>query len=303
MFVQLRRKFYSVLIVILALVAVLMGSAYVVIENALVNDYTSKTADLARKVANDFRIKSDYAEDIALLFVGQLVEKTDQNGEIKNEEFQGNLNTIRIYDSDIDGLGIFWDNGRYMLSASAYFKYAQELRELSGNVGEKKWFVVSDGQNSGYIFLILPIVNSKSQERGFAAVDVTPLKRIYDSENMFFQDAVAYLETDGNRLYLGGAGSRYQEDSSVMTQSEQLQDGFQIVMKLPMSEVEDRLRHVKLFLILFGVLCVGFAYVTVRHMVRRITFELETLKREIDTYAKNGSGKGVRYDDDSNGSG
>ena len=54
MFKLLKRKFYSVLIVIFILLIILMISAYLVIEKALVSDYTSKTEDIARKITDDF---------------------------------------------------------------------------------------------------------------------------------------------------------------------------------------------------------------------------------------------------------
>ena len=138
MFKLLKRKFYSVLIVIFILLIILMISAYLVIEKALVSDYTSKTEDIARKITDDFRIKSDYAEDISELFVGQLMDKSDYNGDFISEEFNGNINEIKIYDSDIVGLGIFWNNGKCVISAAEYLKLAPEIRNAAKNLDQNR---------------------------------------------------------------------------------------------------------------------------------------------------------------------
>ena len=285
MFKLLKRKFYSVLIVIFILLIILMISAYLVIEKALVSDYTSKTEDIARKITDDFRIKSDYAEDISELFVGQLMDKSDYNGDFISEEFNGNINEIKIYDSDIVGLGIFWNNGKCVISAAEYLKLAPEIRNAAKNLQEKKWLVISN-ENNGYIFLVLPIENKYNSEKGYAAVDVSLLKRTYESGSLFLRDASAYLQTGENRLYISGDGSKNKDSDCDMKHEEDISSDFKIVMKFPMTDVNNRFRNVKIYLIIFGIICMGLASLTVHNMVKRITGELEALKNEIDLYAK-----------------
>lgn len=296
MFKLLKRKFYSVLIVVFILLIILMISAYLVIEKTLVSDYTSKTEDIARKITNDFRIKSEYAEDISELFVGQLLNKSDYNGDFSNEEFTGNINTIKIYDSDISGLGIFWNNGRYSVSAAEYLMFEPEFRIGTKDMTEKKWFAMNDGLNNGYIFYVFPIENKYNAEKGIAVVDVSQLRRTYESDSLFLKDAVCYLETDSNRLYIGGGNSKYRNDNSIMVHREEIGDDFTMVMKFPMTDVSKRLRNVKIYLSLFVIACMGLAWFTMNKMVKKITGELEALKNEIDLFAKNGAVKTERRD-------
>lgn len=289
MFKLLRRKFYSVLIVIFVIILIIMLSAYFVIEKTLVNDYTSKTSDIARKTANDFRIKTDYAEHISLRFVNQLIDKTADTGVINNEEFNGNINRIRIYDSDVKGLGIFWDSNEYFISAAEYLGIASELRDAMENTEKKKWFITEE--NGGYIFLLLPVKNKFNSRKGFAAVDVSLLKTIYKSDNLFMKDAVVYMQTDDDRFYLSGSAD--EEYTGGITIKEYIQSDFKLVMQFPMTEVTDRLFHVKLYMILFGVFCMSMAAVAVHKSAKKISNELEILKDEIDMYAKEGSIKSI----------
>lgn len=290
-FKLLKRKFYSVLIVIFILLIVIMVSAYLVIEKALVSDYTSKTADIARKTTNDFQIKTDYAEYIASIFINKLMEKTDENGRLREEDFNADISKIKIYDSDIDGLGIFWDNGSYFVSATDYVRFSPELNEMIKKANKEKWVVLDFKENGGYIFLLIPINNKQNMQEGFALVDVSSLKKTYKAESLFFKDAITYLQTNGDRLYLSGEKLKNKSEDGMLKIKEDIQSDLKIVMKFPMTEINERLFHVKIFLMLFGTVFAGLSVLVVHNMVRRITGELEILKNEIDTYAKEGNKK------------
>ena len=156
---------------------------------------------------------------------------------------------------------------------------------------KEKWVVLDFKENGGYIFLLIPINNKQNMQEGFALVDASSLKKTYKAESLFFKDAITYLQTNGDRLYLSGEKLKNKSEDGMLKIKEDIQSDLKIVMKFPMTEINERLFHVKIFLMLFGTVFAGLSVLVVHNMVRRITGELEILKNEIDTYAKEGNKK------------
>lgn len=282
MFWRLKRRFYSVLLVIAVLLAVILVSAYLIIEKALVSDYSMKTEDIARKITNDFQIKTDYAEYISLLFIDNLMAKTDNNGEFAEYDFNADVNKIRIYNSDIDGLGLFWDNGNRSLSSSKYLQYVPELKEVIKKENKTCWVIVKERKGEkGYLFLLTPVENEKNLQTGFALVEVTALKKSISEDNLFLKDAYIYFDASGETLDIIG-GEKKKSDLVI---EQQIQDSLKLVMHFPMSEVKNQLNRVKLYICLFGVVFICLSVFVVYRMVEKIVSELEFLKNEIDGYA------------------
>lgn len=283
MFRLLKRRFYSVVLVIGALVLVILISAYMSIDRALVNDYSVKTEDIANKTINDFKVKTDYVETMSLLFIENLLAKTDNNGEVAEYDFNSDVSKIKIYNGDIDGLGIFWDDGRQSLSGSLYMKYISELKDTINREKKTCWVIVdrNGSEDDGYLFLLTPVTNLKNMQSGFALVDATSIKRNVAKDNLFLKDAVIHFEANGKKLLLT-SGKTGKDDMVVKSE---FQNGLKMVVDFPMNELKNQLMRVKMYICLFGILFIGLAIFAVHGMVNGIVKELEMLKNEIDEFA------------------
>ncbi len=283
MFRLLKRRFYSVVLVIGALVLVILISAYMSIDRALVNDYSVKTEDIANKTINDFKVKTDYVETMSLLFIENLLAKTDNNGEVAEYDFNSDVSKIKIYNGDIDGLGIFWDDGRQSLSGSLYMKYISELKDTINREKKTCWVIVerNGSEEDGYLFLLTPVTNLKNMQSGFALVDATSIKRNVAKDNLFLKDAVIHFEANGKKLLLT-SGKTGKDDMVVKSE---FQNGLKMVVDFPMNELKNQLMRVKMYICLFGILFIGLAIFAVQGMVNGIVKELEMLKNEIDEFA------------------
>lgn len=283
MFRLLKRRFYSVVLVIGALVLVILISAYMSIDRALVNDYSVKTEDIANKTINDFKVKTDYVETMSLLFIENLLAKTDNNGEVAEYDFNSDVSKIKIYNGDIDGLGIFWDDGRQSLSGSLYMKYISELKDTINREKKTCWVIVdrNGSEEDGYLFLLTPVTNLKNMQSGFALVDATSIKRNVAKDNLFLKDAVIHFEANGKKLLLT-SGKTGRDDMVVKSE---FQNGLKMVVDFPMNELKNQLMRVKMYICLFGILFIGLAIFAVHGMVNGIVKELEMLKNEIDEFA------------------
>ena len=283
MFRLLKRRFYSVVLVIGALVLVILISAYMSIDRALVNDYSVKTEDIANKTINDFKVKTDYVETMSLLFIENLLAKTDNNGEVAEYDFNSDVSKIKIYNGDIDGLGIFWDDGRQSLSGSLYMKYISELKDTINREKKTCWVIVdrNGSEEDGYLFLLTPVTNLKNMQSGFALVDATSIKRNVAKDNLFLKDAVIHFEANGKKLLLT-SGKTGKDDMVVKSE---FQNGLKMVVDFPMNELKNQLMRVKMYIYLFGILFIGLAIFAVQGMVNGIVKELEMLKNEIDEFA------------------
>ena len=283
MFRLLKRRFYSVVLVIGALVLVILISAYMSIDRALVNDYSAKTEDIANKTINDFKVKTDYVETMSLLFIENLLAKTDNNGEVAEYDFNSDVSKIKIDNGDIDGLGIFWDDGRQSLSGSLYMKYISELKDTINREKKTCWVIVerNGSEEDGYLFLLTPVMNLKNMQSGFALVDATSIKRNVAKDNLFLKDAVIHFEANGKKLLLT-SGKTGKDDMVVKSE---FQNGLKMVVDFPMNELKNQLMRVKMYICLFGILFIGLAIFAVQGMVNGIVKELEMLKNEIDEFA------------------
>ncbi len=283
MFRLLKRRFYSVVLVIGALVLVILISAYMSIDRALVNDYSVKTEDIANKTINDFKVKTDYVETMSLLFIENLLAKTDNNGEVAEYDFNSDVSKIKIYNGDIDGLGIFWDDGRQSLSGSLYMKYISELKDTINREKKTCWVIVdrNGSEEDGYLFLLTPVTNLKNMQSGFALVDATSIKRNVAKDNLFLKDAVIHFEANGKKLLLT-SGKTGKDDMVVKSE---FQNGLKMVVDFPMNELKNQLMRVKMYICFFGILFIGLAIFAVHGMVNGIVKELEMLKNEIDEFA------------------
>lgn len=286
MFKLLRRKFNSVLLVIAILLCVIMVLTYFVIEKALVSDYTNKTNDVARKITKDLQIKTDYVEYISLFFIDKIMEKADNYGNVAEYDFNNDVSKIKIYNSDIDGLGIFWDSGKSFLTNSLYFQYIPDAVEKLKGVDRNVWVAVNDEHNkSSYLFLLIPIQNPKNSQKGIVAVEATSLKKILKTDNLFLNDADIYFETAGDRFALLGSERSVVKTKHNLCIDEKVQDSLKLVLNFPMKGLNEQLNSVKFYMILFSILFLILAAAVVRRMINKIVNELEILKKEIDDYA------------------
>ena len=219
----------------------------------------------------------------SLLFIDNMLAKTDINGEVAEYDFNSDVNKIKIYNSDIDGLGIFWDDGRQSLSGSVYMKYINELKDTINREKKTCWTIVNqdDDGDSGYLFLLTPVTNSKNMKSGFALVDATSIKKDVVKDNLFLKDAVIYFKADGKKLALT-SGKTYKDD---MVVEREFNNGLKMIMDFPMTELKSQLVRVKKNICFFGIFFVGLAIIALHGMVNRIVRELETLKNEMDEYA------------------
>lgn len=283
-FLQLKRRFYLILVVIAALLSVILVSAYMVINRALVSDYSAKTEDIARKTINDFRIKADYVEYMSLLFIDDLLARSEVPPEAAEYEFNADVSNIKVYNSDIDGLGIFWEDGSSSVSETMYLQYVSRLEDIIKKNNETTWVIVKEvSGEKGYLFLITPVRRDK--KTGFALVDATSLKNGLVQDNLFLKDAHIIFSDGAERLSITDSDAGCKRDRDTLIIDEKIRDSLTLIMEFPMTEVSAQLFKVKIYMLLFGFFFISLAVLAVWRMVNRIVGELEALKFEMDEYA------------------
>ncbi|MDD6762497.1 MAG: hypothetical protein PUD92_02470 [Clostridiales bacterium] len=286
MFKILKRKFYFVIIVIAVLLFAITVSAYFVIDKALTDDYTAKTNDIARKVINDFRIKTDYIESLACFFAEGLNDKTDHSGTAFEDAFKTDVNKIKIYNSDIDGAGVFRNNGYKAVTNSRYLRAEQELCGMLDNGDENVWAALkSDSGNTSNLFLLLPLNNDGTKQSGIVMLEVTSLKKGLKADNIFMQNTEVYFETAKDRLYILETDHAEKKRDKNININEEIQPGLNMAVNISMRGLRDQLNKVKLYMIIFYFMFLMLAAVVVHRTVKKIVNDLTDLKKDIDDYA------------------
>lgn len=286
MFKMLKRKFYFVIIVIAVLLFAITVSAYFVIDKALTDDYTAKTNDIARKIINDFCIKTDYVESLACVFVEGISERTDHSGKVFEEDFNTDVNKIKIYNSDIDGAGVFRNNGYKAVTDSWYLRAAPELCSIAKDADGNVWAALkNERENRTGLFLLLPLSNSETEQSGIVMLEVTSLKKGLKADNIFMQNTEVYFETPKDRLYVLKTENTDNKTESDICINEEIQSGLNLVVNISMRGLKDQLNKVKIYMIVFYLVFLLLASAVTHRTVRKIVSELTSLKNDIDDYA------------------
>lgn len=285
MFRMLKRKFYIVIVVIAVLLFAITVSAYFVIDKALTDDYTAKTNDIARKIINDFRIKTDYIESLACFFAEGLNDKTDNSGTAFEDAFNTDVNKIKIYNSDIDGAGVFRNNGYKAVTNSRYLRAEQELCGMLDNGDENVWAALKNERgNTTNLFLLLPLNNAGAEQSDIVMLEVTSLKKGLKADNIFMQNTEVYFETPKDRLYvLETDHADDKTDKNVYI--EEIQPGLNLAVNISMRGLREQLNKVKAYMIVFYLMFLMLAAAVVHRTVQKIVNELTDLKEDIDDYA------------------
>lgn len=286
MFRMLKKKFYFVIIVIAVLLFAITASAYFVIDKALTDDYTAKINDIARKIINDFRIKTDYIESIACFFEEGLNEKADNSGTVLENNFYNDVNNIKIYNSDIDGAGVFCNNGYKAVTDSRYLRAAPELMGMLEDGNEIVWAALkNESENTNGLFLLLPLSNFDGEQSGIVMLEVTSLKKELKADNIFLQNAEIYFDTPKDRMYILETENADDKTGNNIYINEEIQTGLNLVVNISMKGLRDQLNKVKVYMIVFYLILLALAAVVIHRTVKKIANELTALKEDIDDYA------------------
>ncbi|MDD6484757.1 MAG: hypothetical protein PUF72_09340 [Clostridiales bacterium] len=284
MFRMLQKKFYFVILVIAALLFAIMVSAYFVIDKALTDDYTAKINDITRKIINDFRIKTDYIESIACFFKDGLDEISDSSGTVFEKNFNTDVNKIKIYNSDIDGAGVFYNNGYKAVTDSRYLRAAPELFEMIGDKDEIVWVALnSENESTNSLFLLMPLENSEEEKSGIIMLEVTSLKKGLKADNIFLQNTEIYFDTPKDRLYILETDNKDDKEDNIYI-NEEIQSGLNLAVNISMRGLRAQMNKVKVYMIIFYLVFLMLAITAVHRTVQKIVNELTALKKDIDDY-------------------
>jgi len=280
MFGLLQRKFYSVLFVILAVVSVMYIVMYSIIEQELTNDYITKVSDISAKMADDLKIKTDYVQQIAIYFLDNYMNENSEEKEVEEDNFEKELSRIKVYNSDIAGLAIFWDDGNYMLSKSAYLNYLSEMEKSIKNQKECWMLVENENTDEKYVFFLIDIDDYSNEKNGFMVIDATPLIHNVVSADALFENENIYLLTPLNKLHIKKTS---QDENTGLIIRQKIQENLDIVIEFSTDKVNVYLSSLSKIIIIFILLFVGVVFLLLRRMIKNMIKNLNTLKNEIDS--------------------
>jgi len=280
MFGLLQRKFYSVLFVILAVVSVMYIVMYSIIEQELTNDYITKVSDISAKMADDLKIKTDYVQQIAIYFLDNYMNENSEEKEVEEDNFEKELSRIKVYNSDIAGLAIFWDDGNYMLSKSAYLNYLSEMEKSIKNQKEYWMLVENENTDEKYVFFLIDIDDYSNEKNGFMVIDATPLIHNVVSADALFENENIYLLTPLNKLHIKKTS---QDENTGLIIRQKIQENLDIVIEFSTDKVNVYLSSLSKIIIIFILLFVGVVFLLLRRMIKNMIKNLNTLKNEIDS--------------------
>lgn len=280
MFGLLQRKFYSVLFVILAVVSVMYIVMYSIIEQELTNDYITKVSDISAKMADDLKIKTDYVQQIAIYFLDNYMNENSEEKEVEEDNFEKELSRIKVYNSDIAGLAIFWDDGNYMLSKSAYLNYLSEMEKSIKNQKECWMLVENENTDEKYVFFLIDIDDYSNEKKGFMVIDATPLIHNVVSADALFENENIYLLTPLNKLHIKKTS---QDENTGLIIRQKIQENLDIVIEFSTDKVNVYLSSLSKIIIIFILLFVGVVFLLLRRMIKNMIKNLNTLKNEIDS--------------------
>jgi len=276
----LQRKFYSVLFVILAVVSVMYIVMYSIIEQELTNDYITKVSDISAKMADDLKIKTDYVQQIAIYFLDNYMNENSEEKEVEEDNFEKELSRIKVYNSDIAGLAIFWDDGNYMLSKSAYLNYLSEMEKSIKNQKECWMLVENENTDEKYVFFLIDIDDYSNEKNGFMVIDATPLIHNVVSADALFENENIYLLTPLNKLHIKKTS---QDENTGLIIRQKIQENLDIVIEFSTDKVNVYLSSLSKIIIIFILLFVGVVFLLLRRMIKNMIKNLNTLKNEIDS--------------------
>ncbi|MDD6735644.1 MAG: hypothetical protein PUE13_04950 [Clostridiales bacterium] len=277
MFNLLKKKLYMILAIVFCILSVVLTFNYVIIERTMRNDYIKKVEDIARKHIEDFNVKMDYVENITSVFLNNLQLK--YGGNIPFDNFNIEVSSIKIYSNDIDGVGIFLDDGRKVVSKSMYLQYQEIFFEKIREDISSFWYI--ETQNNGEeqkLYFVMPFKHGENI--GYVIADAGKLRKNFSPDGVFMKQSLISLENEYGRFIIYDEGN-----NNKINISKQLDNGINVKVFVQDAALKNRLRIALIAIICFGLLVMFIAVIAARNIINSIISEMEKLKQEIDTYA------------------
>lgn len=278
MFNLLKKKLYMILAMVFCILSVVLTFNYVIIERTIRNDYIKKVEDMARKHIEDFNVKMDYVENITSVFLNNLQLKYGGNIPFDNY-FNIEVSNIKIYSNDIDGVGIFLDDGRKVVSKSMYLQYQDIFFEKIREDISSFWYI--ETQNNGEeqkLYFVMPF--KQGENIGYVIADAGKLRKNFNPDGVFMKQSLISLENEYGRFIVYDEGN-----NNKINISKRLDNGINMKVSLQDTALKKRLRIALLAIIGFGLIVMFIAVIAARNIINSIISEMEKLKQEIDTYA------------------
>lgn len=278
MFNLLKKKLYMILAMVFCILSVVLTFNYVIIERTIRNDYIKKVEDMARKHIEDFNVKMDYVENITSVFLNNLQLKYGGNIPFDNY-FNIEVSNIKIYSNDIDGVGIFLDDGRKVVSKSMYLQYQDIFFEKIREDISSFWYI--ETQNNGEeqkLYFVMPF--KQGENIGYVIADAGKLRKNFNPDGVFMKQSSISLENEYGRFIVYDEGN-----NNKINISKRLDNGINMKVSVQDTALKKRLRIALLAIIGFGLIVMFIAVIAARNIINSIISEMEKLKQEIDTYA------------------
>lgn len=278
MFNLLKKKLYMILAMVFCILSVVLTFNYVIIERTIRNDYIKKVEDMARKHIEDFNVKMDYVENITSVFLNNLQLKYGGNIPFDNY-FNIEVSNIKIYSNDIDGVGIFLDDGRKVVSKSMYLQYQDIFFEKIREDISSFWYI--ETQNNGEeqkLYFVMPF--KQGENIGYVIADAGKLRKNFNPDGVFMKQSLISLENEYGRFIVYDEGN-----NNKINISKRLDNGINMKVSVQDTALKKRLRIALLAIIGFGLIVMFIAVIAARNIINSIISEMEKLKQEIDTYA------------------
>lgn len=277
MFNLLKKKLYMILAMVFCILSVVLTFNYVIIEKTIRNDYIKKAEDIARKHIEDFNVKMDYVENITSVFLNNLQLK--YGGNIPFDNFNIEVSNIKIYSNDIDGIGIFFDNGRKIVSESVYLQYQQTFFEKIREDISSFWYIETENNRKEQkLFFVMPF--KQGDNLGYVIADAGKLRKNFNPDGVFMKQSLISLENEYGRFIIYDEGN-----NNKINISKRLDNGINMKVLVQDAALKNRLRIALIAIIGFGLLVMFLAVIVARNIINSIISEMEKLKQEIDTYA------------------
>ena len=277
MFNLLKKKLYMILAMVFCILSVVLTFNYVIIEKTIRNDYIKKAEDIARKHIEDFNVKMDYAENITSVFLNNLQLK--YGGNIPFDNFNIEVSNIKIYSNDIDGIGIFFDNGRKIVSESVYLQYQQTFFEKIREDMSSFWYIETENDGKEQkLYFVMPF--KQGDNLGYVIADAGKLRKNFNPDGVFMKQSLISLENEYGKFIIYDEGN-----NNKINISKRLDNGINMKVLVQDAALKNRLRIALIAIIGFGLLVMFIAVIAARNIINSIISEMEKLKQEIDTYA------------------
>ena len=277
MFNLLKKKLYMILAMVFCILSVVLTFNYVIIEKTIRNDYIKKAEDIARKHIEDFNVKMDYVENITSVFLNNLQLK--YGGNIPFDNFNIEVSNIKIYSNDIDGIGIFFDNGRKIVSESVYLQYQQTFFEKIREDMSSFWYIETENDGKEQkLYFVMPF--KQGDNLGYVIADAGKLRKNFNPDGVFMKQSLISLENEYGKFIIYDEGN-----NNKINIAKRLDNGINMKVLVQDAALKNRLRIALIAIIGFGLLVMFIAVIAARNIINSIISEMEKLKQEIDTYA------------------